>query len=112
MGMHPLDKELVQAALCAGGGAYAPWDTSATAMKGYDTAEHFFRIALPGLRKYYRRYAGYLGNVLHQMADCLSHQNRMEEAAEMVKEAEEILSVIPGRTTTTSPSTSSPPWRT
>jgi len=85
---HPQDIELLQAANGAANGYYIS--------KDWVKAIPFFELSLPGIRKYYTSYCGYLGSALERYADCLYHSKRYEQAKQVIEEAHEIMKVIPG----------------
>jgi len=85
---HPTDLQLMQAAMAASNGNVHE--------KSWKKALPYLELALPGVRKYYSPFSGYLGPLLLQYAETLHHLGRTEEAKKSAQEAESYMRVIPG----------------
>lgn len=64
--------------------------------KGWTKAVMYLELALPGVRKYYSTYSGYLGPTLEHYGEALYQVGRGEEARRAMEEARDIMRVIPG----------------
>jgi len=85
---HTHDIEHWQAAQGAAQGNYEN--------KVWGKAIMYLELSIPGMRKYYRPYSGYLAPTLEHYAEALFQVDRLEEAKKAMEEARQIMKVVPG----------------
>ena len=56
----------------------------------------YLELTIPAMRKYYRKYSGYLAPTLEHYAEALYQVDRVEEARGAMEEAMQIMRVVPG----------------